>query len=209
MYRILIGVARVLIFCVVRYKFEGKENIPVRGPVLLVSNHLSVADPVLIGASTGRKVIFMTKEEIFRNPIFGYIAAEWGAFPVHRGETNLETLHQASSILKSGRMLGMFPEGRRSSDLGLQKAFAGSALIARQNRARILPVAIAGTEKIRGFWWFRLRPRVELKIGQAFELPAVQGKVSREQLGADIDLIMRKIAELLPKEYRGCYGADN
>ena len=201
--------AKILTWLLTRYTLLGKENIPGQGPLLVVSNHLSVADPVLIGASAGRKVIFMAKEELFQNAFIAYIVRQYGAFPVYRGSTNLAALRTAGSVLKSGKLLGMFPEGRRSTGAVLKQAYAGSALIARQNRVRILPVAISGSEKVRGFGWIWRRPRITLKIGQPFSLPDTVNKPGRQQLAEDTRLIMQRISELLPEGYRGEYAPDN
>jgi 1-acyl-sn-glycerol-3-phosphate acyltransferase len=209
LYYFLICLAKILIFLLTRYTLLGKENIPGRGPLLVVANHLSVADPVLIGASAGRKIIFMAKEELFQNFFVTYIVRHFGAFPVYRGSTNLAALREARSVLRSGKLLGMFPEGRRSTSAVLKQAYAGSAFIARQNNVRILPVAVSGSEKVRGFGWMWARPRITLKIGQPFSLPATADKPGREQLTEDTRLIMQRISELLPESYRGEYASDN
>jgi 1-acyl-sn-glycerol-3-phosphate acyltransferase len=209
MYYILIVSAKILIYLTTRYTLLGKENVPRKGPVLVLSNHLSVADPVLIGASTGRKVIFMAKEELFKNFFVNYIIRSFGAFPVYRSNVNLEALRKANAVLKNGQLLGMFPEGKRSQEAVLKQAFMGSALVARRNQVTILPIAITGSEKIRGFGWIWHRPKITLKIGRSFALPDTQNQFGRDQLNEDIRYIMKHIAELLPEGYRGIYASKN
>lgn len=196
---------RILLFLLTRCQVRGRENIPSQGPLLVVANHLHLADPPLIGVSLGRKVIFMAKEELFRGRLSGYVIRSFGAFPVHRGQVDRQALRQAEKILAEGSALVIFPEATRSQNAQLQPAFPGSALIALRSGAPILPVAITGTEKIRGISWLLRRPQITLHIGLPFHLPPVDGKSSKERLTELTDFIMEHIAKLLPVEYRGHY----
>jgi 1-acyl-sn-glycerol-3-phosphate acyltransferase len=108
--------------------------------------------------------------------------------------------------LKQGKILGMFPEGKRSAGQMIE-AHPGSAMIAAHNHATILPVAISGSEKIHGWHWIPGRPRVTLNIGQPFKLPG-ESTLNKEELAKYTALIMKKIAELLPKKYHGKYAVS-
>jgi len=171
----------------------------------VVANHLSSGDPVLIGTKLGRRVIFMAKEELFRTWFSRYFVLQFGAFPVYRGKTNRDALRQADRILQQGKVLGMFPEGKRSQEYILQPALLGSALIAYHNKVSILPVGIAGSETILGLGWIWHRPKLTLNIGQPFNLPDVGHGLSREELMQFTDIIMQHISELLPEKYQGQY----
>ncbi|MBI4286731.1 MAG: 1-acyl-sn-glycerol-3-phosphate acyltransferase [Chloroflexi bacterium] len=199
------ALTKAALFLLVRYEVRGKENIPRQGGVLIVCNHLHLADPAVLGVSFGRRVVFMAKEELFRSRLAGYFIREFGAFPVRRGQADREALRQARSILVSGQALIMFPEGMRSRSGQLRSAFPGSALIALHNGVPVLPVGITGTEKLRGRSWWLRRPRLTVHIGEPFHLPAPDGpsRIARE---AHTHLIMQNIARLLPQEYRGSYG---
>ncbi|HEY82110.1 MAG TPA: 1-acyl-sn-glycerol-3-phosphate acyltransferase [Dehalococcoidia bacterium] len=196
----------VLLFLFTRFEVRGKESIPSQGPLLIVVNHLNLADPPIIGVSIRRKAVFLAKEELFRSRVIGYVVRNYGAFPVRRGGMNKEALRKSEQLLKEGMALILFPEGRRSPSGRLGAAFPGPALIACRTGAPILPVAITGTEKIRGIAWLFRRPRITVNIGCPFYLPQMNGKLRREELGEFTHSIMEHIAALLPPEYRGDYG---
>lgn len=202
-------VARLLLRLFTRWQVRGKENIPSEGPVLVAANHIAAADPPVLGVSLNRKVIFMAKEELFRSRFKGYFVHNFGAFPVHRRRLDAKALHLADEVLSQGFALAMFPEGTRSSNSQLQPALPGSALIAARNSVPILPVGITGTERIRGLSWLFSRPEITVNIGHPFFLPSVDGRLTKTQLAEHADLIMRRIAEILPEGYQGEYQHDN
>ncbi len=196
---------RILLYLLTRWQVRGRENIPGQGPLLVVANHLNLADPPLVSVSLGRKVIFMAKEELFRSRLSGYFVSNFGAFPVHRGQLDRKALRQAQSVLTQGLALVMFPEATRSNSAQLQPAFPGSALIALRSGAPILPVGITGTERIKGIAWLVSRPKITVNIGLPFHLPPVSQKLTKTELVELTNFIMGHIAELLPTEYQGNY----
>jgi len=199
------ALVRITLFLFTRWQVRGRENIPSQGPVLVVVNHLNLADPPLVSVSLGRKAIFMAKEELFRSRFSSYFIGSFGAFPVHRGQLDRKALQQADKVLADGLALIMFPEATRSKTTQLQPAFPGSALIALRSGAPILPVAITGTERIKGATWILHRPRLTVTIGPPFHLPSVNGKVNKTELAELTNIIMGHIAKLLPVEYQGTY----
>ena len=191
-----------------RRRITGRENIPNQGPLLVVSNHLNMLDPPLLGLSLGRRVKFIAKEELFQSRIVGYLVGSLGAFPVSRRRPNKKTLSQAVQVLADGQALVIFPEGMRSRGGRLRAAFPGAALIASRSGAPILPVGITGTERIRGVAWWLCRPQITVNIGQPFHLPPGNDKLTKIELAQLTDIIMGRIAELLPLEYRGHYADE-
>jgi 1-acyl-sn-glycerol-3-phosphate acyltransferase len=195
----------VLLRLFTRWQIKGLENVPSQGALLMVANHLHLIDPPLVSVSLKRRAIFMAKEELFRSRFYGYFIGSFGAFPVHRGQLDRKAIRQAERVLAEGFILVMFPEASRSRKAQLQPAYPGSALIALRNGVPIVPVAITGTEKIKGTSWILHRPRVIINFGRPFHLPATNNKLSRLELTDSTNTIMEHIAELLPVEYRGHY----
>ena len=187
----------------------GKENIPKEGPLIIVANHMSLADPPVLAVSINRRVIFMAKQQLFRSPLTSYLIRSLGAFPVHRGQLDMSALKQAEQVLQQGLALAMFPEGMRSRRGRLKEAFSGAALIARHSGAPILPVGISGTEKIKSTASLLRRPRITVNIGHTFYLTAGSDRLTKAALKELTDDIMEHIAELLPQEYRGSYSRED
>ncbi len=185
----------------------GKENVPPWGPLIIVSNHLSQSDPSFIGAAIPRRPRFLAKKELFTNPIAGPLIRSYGGFPLNRQGGDLAAYRWAMKLLERDGTLVLFPEGTRSPK-GLRRARNGATRIALASQAPLLPVGITGTEKF-GTWArvFFPNARIRVNIGKPFTLPHVEGKPSREVLGSLTEMVMMRIAMLLPPEYRGVYGA--
>ena len=210
LYYVAKPVVWTLLFLLTRRQVKGRENIPSQGPFLVVSNHVNLMDVPLLDISFKRRLIFMTKKELFHFRLIGYCISSLGGFPIHRGRLDMKALRQAESVLAGGLPLVMFPEGMRSRNGQLRQAFPGSALVALRSGVPILPVAITGTEKLktdmfRGASWLLRRPRLKVTIGHPFHLPPVNDRVTKAELTELTDLIMGHIVELLPVEYRGHY----
>jgi 1-acyl-sn-glycerol-3-phosphate acyltransferase len=189
-----------------RCRVEGVENVPASGPLLLVSNHLNMVDPPVLGAIIPRHIVFMGKEESFHHPVMGPLVKWYGAFAVRRGQTDRQALRTAESVLRSGGVVGMFPEGHRSKSGKMTKAFAGASLLAVMADAPVLPVAIMGTWILRSPLSFLSRPEIVIRIGLPFVLRR-DGDGQKTALSALTDKMMVRVAEMLPEEGRGYYAS--
>ena len=196
-------IVRIILFLLTRWRVSGRENIPEQGPVLVISNHLSLADPPLLNLALDRPVRYMAKKQLFRFRAIGNFMRGLGAFPVHRGRPDMKAFRQAEQVLAQGSTLVVFPEGTRSRSGQLGHAFPGPALIASRSGAPILPLGITGTGKLEHGFGLLSRPRVTVNIGHPFHLPTTTGKTTKTEL---TNYMMERIAELLPSEYRGQYG---
>lgn len=197
-------------FLVCRREVVGLENVPRSGPLLVISNHLSLADPPLLGASFPRPIRFMAKEELFRTPIVSWVVRGYMAYPVRRGEADREAVRTTLRLLREGEAVGIFPEGTRSRCARLREAHPGAALLAQRAGVPILPIGISGSENLFGWPRSALRPTIRIAVGPPFRLHPSEKGTGHAALAANTVMMMRKIAELLPQQYRGPYadGAD-
>jgi 1-acyl-sn-glycerol-3-phosphate acyltransferase len=206
--KLVLAVFRPLLNICFSWKTEGKENVSLTGPLILVANHVHVLDPIFLEFSLPRWITFVAKEELFRS-LFLRLWLRWaGSLPLQRDGKVREKhriLEGAKKALEEGLILGMFPEGGRSHDGKLRKGKAGSAVIASKTDVPLLPVGVIGTDKIHGISWLWKRPRIVVKIGKPFKLPPTSSKISRSQMQLLTTQLMREIAALLPPEYQGAY----
>lgn len=202
-------VMKALLTALTRWRVEGKENVPRKGPLIVVSNHMTYVDPPLLGASVPRRITFMAKQELFRHSLMGLVVRAYGAFPVSRDRFDREALHHALEILNHGKVLGMFPEGKRSFSHQLQEIQPGTAFIAARSGAPIVPVGISGSEQVRGIRFIVRRPSIIVRIGRPFNLPSNEDiRPNRSKLGQYANLITERIAELLPPNYQGNHNSQ-
>lgn len=131
-----------------RGKVTGREKIPPKGKLIIVSNHASVFDPPLVSAAITRPVAYMAKEELFTKNGLRQLITALGAYPVNREGVDRKAIRQALSRLEEGWATGIFIEGTRTADGKIHDPKLGAALIAAKAQAPLLPVCLYGTEKI-------------------------------------------------------------
>ncbi len=206
---------RVFGRAITRFTLEGAlDELPSEGPLILAANHASNLDAVVVGSwlipKLGRRIHWLGKKELFDWPVIGWAAANGGVHPVDRGAADVDAFRLAQRILDEGHVLFVFPEGTRSRDGILQPARDGLALLALRTGAPVVALGIAGSHRVwpRGQRLPHPGGRVTLRVGSPFrpaaELPA--GTPRRTAKGLVTEIIMRRIAALLPPGQRGIYG---
>jgi len=164
-----------------RYEVVGRGNVPLRGPVLLVSNHQSHLDPVLIGVAAPRPTGALARKTLFFWPL-SWLIRSLGAVPVDLEGSAVSGIKAILSMLRAGEAVIVFPEGTRTPDGRLQPLQSGFCAIARRSGATIVPVAIAGAYAAlpRGALFPRPRP-ITLTFGPIIT-PAEIRSASDEKL---------------------------
>ena len=187
------------------WKVIGRENVPPMGPLIIVSNHQSNFDSSLLGVSIPRRLWFLAKENIFRGPFASWFLRSYGAFPLNRHGADLRAYRWALDKLAYDQVLLIYPEGTRSRG-SLRKARTGIVRLALTAQAPLLPVGITGTERLGTVARvFNPTGKLRVNIGTVFSLPSIEGKPSTEVLQSLTDMIMQRIAALLPESYQGAY----
>ena len=186
---------------------EGRENVPLSGPLLIASNHQSLADPAVLIYAIDRPMWWMAKRSLFKGWLASWFLRQVHVFGVNRQKQDLGALAHTQKLLDQGRALLIFPEGTRHPG-ALGKGHDGIAYMALRTGVPVIPVAITGTERIPHIWRTPIHfQNLKAVIGEPFTLTQA-GRVDRQMLVGMTDRIMRSIAELLPPEYQGDYADD-
>ncbi|MXY99783.1 1-acyl-sn-glycerol-3-phosphate acyltransferase, partial [Candidatus Poribacteria bacterium] len=187
------------IFCKGFGRLEARDvhHIPKDGGVLLVSNHVSFLDPVIVGSAANREIHFMARSNAFDIPGLGKLISMYNAYPVNRGAPDLGALRKTISLLKAGNVVLMFPEGTRSVDGTLGKARDGACFIAHRAGVPTIPVYHSGAERMLPRNSKRIR-RAQLTVifGEPLKLTAPESETKREMYQMMGNQMMEAIADL-------------
>lgn len=194
-------------------QIHGQERIP-NGGCLFICNHLSNADGYTLSrALRPREVLFLAGVKL-QGTLLTRIGAEAvDTIPIRPNSADVEALKRAVEMLQQGRSVLIFPEGTRSRTGRLLQAKKGAALIAKRAGVPIVPLALAGTERFLPIDEANMggervqHARVDLWVGEPFHVSdlSVAPAEGEDPRQAMADAIMRRVAELLPAEYRGYY----
>ncbi|MGH2544409.1 MAG: lysophospholipid acyltransferase family protein, partial [Ardenticatenaceae bacterium] len=188
----------------VRATVAGVEHVPPHGALIIVANHTSVLDVPLLAVHVPRDITFMSKAENFEgHPFKTWVVRNYGAFPVRRGEGDINAIRQALQVLKEGGALMMAPEGTRSPDHRMREPQEGVALVAYRSGAPLLPVGISGGDRFPSHIRRWQPTDVHVSIGRPFHLVSPARKAERAALTAMSEAVMERIAAELPPTYRG------
>jgi 1-acyl-sn-glycerol-3-phosphate acyltransferase len=125
-------------------RISGRQNVPRRGPALLIANHQSFLDPIVIGIASRRHLCYLARKTLFRNRIFGTLLSSLNTVPVDQEGVAKEGLKTILQELKEGSAVLVFPEGQRSWDGKLQPLKPGIQLLIKRTKVPIIPIGVAG-----------------------------------------------------------------
>jgi 1-acyl-sn-glycerol-3-phosphate acyltransferase len=192
-----------------RVQVHGIEHFPLRGPALIVTNHLGDADIPLGLAYLPVAPEVLAKTELRKFPFLGWLMDAYGVIWLHRGHPDRKALREALHALDEGRFLVIAPEGRESLTGSLEVGTGGAAFLAIKSGVTIVPVTFTGTENwrvMRGLLHLQ-RLSLSLTIGSAFQIPRLVN--TRQAIRQGTETIMHRLAAQLPVKYQGFYTAED
>ncbi len=146
-----------------------RDRIPMSGPVLIASNHVSNWDPIFVGLGCPREMHFLAKQELFVNPILAWLITSYNAVPVKRGVADRRALRTAIAVLDRDGALLVFPQGTRSASSEIGKGKPGVGYLAAATGARVVPAFIMGSSSLRES--FRTRRPLTVAYGEPLDPP--------------------------------------
>ena len=194
------GVCRIVSTLMFDLKVEGIEHVPRRGGALLISNHQSYLDPVLVGVQLQRHVSFIAKSQLFEMPVLSWLIPRLNTFPVRRGESDVSAIKEALRRVHEGQILTMFPEGTRSLDGNLLPIQAGIALMVKRAEAPVIPAVVDGSRNAwgRGTKFPKVAP-VRVMYGPPLELGKKKGAEVVTLIGETFARMMGELRQRYPE----------
>lgn len=173
-------------------RVEGEERVPLAGGLVVASNHLSLADAVVLQACVPRILTYLMGEKFYHVPGIHQFVRFWGVLIVRERGMSKDALRAAGEVLAAGGAVGVFPEGGISRDGRVRPAQPGAALIAQRAGVPILPVGLAGTERLLPPGSARLH---RARLGICFGEPVIPCREPRQALAGRLTAALRACAE--------------
>ena len=176
-------IARPILDVLNHLESHGNEHIPKQGGVLLVSNHVSLLDPVIIGAATDRELHFLGADTYFHVPGLGWLFTQLNGIPIKRGAPSWQSLKKVISCLEFGEALLIFPEGTRSVDGRLGGMKKGASFMIHHSGVPVIPVFIKGTERFMPRGAKFIRPaKLSVTFGPPIDFTHLEGIEQKQAL---------------------------
>jgi len=190
----------------IRLRVDGAEHLPADGPVIVVANHVSFFDSILLMFSLPRPVAFIGKAEYTDNPITNWLFCGAGMIPVRRENPGdlPHVFDEVAEVLARDEVIGVFPEGTRSRDGLLHRGHVGAAHLALVTGAPIVPVGIIGTDRVLPTGARIVRPfqQATITLGEPISVRALGYTRSTNRARREVtDRFMAEIARLCDERY--------
>jgi 1-acyl-sn-glycerol-3-phosphate acyltransferase len=203
-WKFLQAIARIATTVLFDLKVYGARRVPQSGGVLLVSNHQSFLDPVLLGVRLNRPLSYMAKSGLFVFPPFAWFLHFLGAFPIRQNAADVRALKEAIERVKEGRALAIFPEGSRTSDGQLLPIEPGIALVIRKAKVTVVPAVIDGSFDAWPQHRKIFRPgRIRVLYGRPMDLSGMSREQVMETIAAQFRTMLAELqSNCLPLDRR-------
>lgn len=186
------GLVKIIFNIFYKIEIEGIDNIPKEGRAILCANHLSNLDPVILGIVCPRPISFMAKKELFSNKIFAKLFYSLNAFPVDRQSSDISAIRKSLEVLKEERLLGIFPEGTRITNIDINSAKPGISMIGIKSKSPIIPIFIDSK--------YKLFTKIKVYVGKPIYLDNYYNKKLRTEDYKEISVNILKSIYSLKKD---------
>jgi len=208
--RYFLGYLATFIVCLfTKTKVRGRENIPRKGPFIIIINHFSYVDPIFVIHAIQKPISFLAASDQKIKWYFIWAPFIYGFIPTNRKVLAPSTIKHATRALKSNEILGVFPEGTSTSSK-LRPGKNGAAYLSALTESRMLPIGVFGLENVWKQLFRGVKPKVTINIGRSFG-PFLLPKNRKKKEGCLLEIgneAMCRIAALLPKEQRGVFTSN-
>lgn len=196
-YNFIFTLLRFLSKILYRVEITGQENIPDNKNVIIVANHKSFLDPIfMMIAVRNRRIIPVAKKELFDVPVLKHILKKLEVIPIDRANPGLTTIREILKQIKNGRILGIFPEGTRSTMDKFLPAKPGVGLFATKTKSEIIPISIITK--------YRVFSKVKIIIGKPIDMTKYyEKKISKEEYAEMAQLMMNVVEDNYEKNKKG------
>jgi 1-acyl-sn-glycerol-3-phosphate acyltransferase len=185
-------------------KVYGAHRVPAEGGVLILSNHQSYLDPVLLGVRLQRPLSYLAKSELFKNWAFSWLIRSLGAFPVKQGAGDVGAMKETIARLHEGRALNIFPEGSRTHTGELLPIEKGVGLVIRKAKVPVVPAVIHGSFQAwpKGHTLFRPFP-IRILYGHPLDLSSMDRDEIIQTIGRAFETMFAELREgRVPLDHR-------
>ncbi len=174
-------------------RYSGASRVPRSGGLIVIANHLSDCDPVVLQGCCPRPIYFMSKSELFSMKVVGTWLRFWGAFPVKRGAPDRRSLRIASELARSGQVVGIFPEGMLSETGRLQEIREGAALIVRMSEVPVICCGLRNTNRMVPYGSMIPRPALGVVSATWGEARTFGKDATNEEIAAWMESELRRV----------------
>lgn len=192
---------RILTTLLFDLKVYGLKNVPRTGGVLLVSNHQSYLDPVLVGVRLPRPLSYMARSGLFENRFLGALIRWLNAFPVRQGEGDVGAVRETIARLQEGHALNIYPEGSRTEDGGLLPMEKGVGLVVRRAKVPVVPLVLDGSFQAWPKGRIIFRPaKIRMLYGKPMNLSDMKGDLIVATIDQTLHELFAELKEIQRKE---------